>query len=90
MRSLLTALVALALLAPPALAHDGGVGLYGQTNDKIVTNAGFMLIIFFPLLIVILSLAQGRLDKPQGSPQGRAQGPGVERRAARRLVARRR
>ncbi len=63
MRSLLTALVALALLAPPALAHDGGVGLYGPTNDKIVTNAGFMLIIFFPLLIVILSLAQGRLDR---------------------------
>jgi len=63
MRSLLTALVALALFAPPALAHDGGVGLYGPTNDKIVTNAGFMLIVFFPLLIVILSLAQGRLDR---------------------------
>jgi hypothetical protein len=63
MRSLLTALFALALFAPPALAHDGGVGLYGPTDDKIVTNAGFMLIIFFPLLIVIVSLAQGRLDK---------------------------
>jgi len=57
-------LAALALLAPPAaLAHDGGVGLYGPTNDKIVTNAGFILIIFFPLLIVIVSLAQGRLDR---------------------------
>jgi hypothetical protein len=56
-------LVALALFAPPALAHDGGVGLYGPTDDKIVTNAGFMLIIFFPLLIVIVSLAQGRLDR---------------------------
>jgi hypothetical protein len=63
MRSLLTALVALALFAPPALAHDGGVGLYGPTDDKIVTNAGFMLIIFFPLLILIVSLAQGRLDR---------------------------
>jgi hypothetical protein len=67
MRSLLTAsltaVISLALLAPPALAHDGGVGLYGPTNDKIVTNAGFLLIIFFPLLIVILSLTQGRLDR---------------------------
>jgi hypothetical protein len=63
MRSLLTALLALALFAPPALAHDGGVGLYGPTDDKIVTNAGFILIIFFPLLIVIVSLTQARLDR---------------------------
>ena len=28
--------------------HDGGEGLYGETNDKVVTNAGFILIVFFP------------------------------------------
>jgi hypothetical protein len=67
MRSLLaaslTAITAFALLATPALAHDGGQGLYGETNDKVVTNAGFMLIIFFPLLILLVSIAQGKLDK---------------------------
>jgi len=59
-------LVALALSAPVALAaegHDGGEGLYGETNDKVVTNAGFLVIIFFPLLILLLSILQWRLDK---------------------------
>lgn len=59
----IAAIAALALLATPALAHDGGQGFYGETNDKVVTNAGFMLIIFFPLLILLVSIAQGRLDK---------------------------
>jgi ABC-type nickel/cobalt efflux system permease component RcnA len=59
----LTALVSLAVLAPAAIAHDGGQGLYGETDDKIVTNAGFILIIFFPLFILLMSLAQARLDK---------------------------
>ncbi len=67
MRSLLavclTALTSLALLAPAALAHDGGQGLYGETDDKIVTNAGFLLIIAFPLFILFMSLAQAKLDK---------------------------
>jgi preprotein translocase subunit SecG len=59
----LFALTALLLLAPVALAHDGGQGLYGATNDKVVTNAGFILIIFFPTLALLLSLLQWRLDK---------------------------
>ncbi len=59
----LAALVMLALAAPTALAHDGGQGLYGETNDKIVTDAGFILIIAFPLFILVMSLAQTRLDK---------------------------
>jgi hypothetical protein len=63
--TLLLSLVFLALLAPVALAGkpDGGEGLYGETNDKVVTNAGFILIGFFPLLILILSLLQWRLDR---------------------------
>jgi hypothetical protein len=52
-----------ALLAPAAVAHDGGEGLWGETNDKVVTNAGFVLIAFFPTLALILSLIQWRLDK---------------------------
>ncbi len=51
-----------ALLAPVALAEDHGQGTYGETTDKIVTNAGFMVIIFFPLLVLLLSLVQWRLD----------------------------
>jgi hypothetical protein len=53
-----------ALLAPVALAvEDHGQGLYGETDDKVVTNAGFILIAAFPLLILILSLLQWRLEK---------------------------
>ncbi len=61
----LTALL-LALSAPVALAaegHDGGEGLYGETSDKVVTNAGFIIIAAFPLLIFLLSLLQRTLDK---------------------------
>jgi preprotein translocase subunit SecG len=56
-------LVLVLALAPVALAHDGGQGFYGETNDKVVTNAGFILIIFFPTLALLLSLIQWRLDK---------------------------
>jgi hypothetical protein len=56
--------VSFALLAPVALAvEDHGEGLYGETDDKVVTNAGFILIAAFPLLILFLSLLQWRLDK---------------------------
>ena len=64
----LLALTALLVLvsAPVALAaegHDGGEGWYGETSDKVVTNAGFLIIAFFPLLIFVLSVLQWRLDK---------------------------
>ena len=67
-RTLQTALLTLSLLAlaaPAALAqgHDGGEGLWGETNDKVITNAGFFLIAFFPLLILTLSLLMAVLDK---------------------------
>jgi hypothetical protein len=58
-------LITLALLAPVAMAArlDNGEGLYGETNDKVVTNAGFILIGAFPLVVLLLSLLQWRLDK---------------------------
>jgi hypothetical protein len=62
-RTLLLTLALLALSAPEALAHDGGEGLLGETNDKVITNAGFVLIAFFPLFIFVMSIIQWRLDK---------------------------
>jgi membrane protease YdiL (CAAX protease family) len=54
-----------AVMAPVALAgeHDGGEGLWGETNDQVVTYAGFILIVGFPILILILTLIQQRLEK---------------------------
>ncbi|MGA9286531.1 MAG: hypothetical protein WBV85_13930 [Solirubrobacteraceae bacterium] len=67
MRRLLTVLIAstflLLVLAPAALAYNDGRGFYGATNDKVVTNAGFILIIFFPTFVLLMSLLQWRLDK---------------------------
>jgi hypothetical protein len=56
-------LVAFLLLAPAALAHDGGQGTYGEASDKVVTNAGFILIAFFPLFIFVASMIQWGLDR---------------------------
>ncbi len=67
MKRLLTVLpataVALLVLAPAALAHDGGEGWYGPADDKVVTNAGFILIVFFPLFVFLMSMLQGHLEK---------------------------
>ena len=54
------------LSVAPALAAEGqdqGAGAYGEADDKVVTNAGFILIAGFPLLILLLSLLQNGLDK---------------------------
>ncbi len=65
-RIVLATALCLALTAPVALAaegHDGGEGLWGETNDKVITNAGFVLIAFFPLFVLVMSLIQHRLDR---------------------------
>jgi hypothetical protein len=65
-RALKTTLLSLALLAvgaPAALAHDGGEGWWGETNDKVITNAGFFLIAFFPVFVLLASMLQWQLDK---------------------------
>jgi hypothetical protein len=51
------------LTAPAALAHNGGEGYYGQTNDQVTTVAGFSIIGFFVAFVVFASLLQGRLEK---------------------------
>ena len=66
MRLFLTSLAALAVslvLAVPAMAEKGGEGTYGRTDDKVITNFGFGLMIFFTVLVVGLSVAQHLLEK---------------------------
>jgi hypothetical protein len=57
-----TLLVTLAVAAP-AMAGKGGEGTYGKTNDKVITNFGFGLIIFFTTLVITLSIAQYLLER---------------------------
>ena len=61
--SVVVAATALLVAAAPAFAHDGGEGWWGETDDKIITNAGFLLIVFFPLFIFFMSLIQAGLDR---------------------------
>ena len=51
------------VLAPVAQAHNDGRGFYGATNDKVVTNAGFILILFFPIFVFVMSMIQRSLEK---------------------------
>jgi hypothetical protein len=57
----ITVLVVLGASAPAAFAADG-VGLWGPTDDKVVTYFGFGCIIFFSVLVTVLSLIQTRLE----------------------------
>ena len=53
--------MALLALAPAAMAADG-VGLYGRTDDKVVTYFAFGVMIFFAVFVTVASIVQGRLD----------------------------
>lgn len=61
---LLAVAAALLVLAPDVLAKSySGEGWYGETSDKTITYAMYLVIIFFPLVIIIFSLIQWRLDR---------------------------
>jgi hypothetical protein len=51
------------VLAPVAGAYNDGRGFYGATNDKVTTDAGFILIGFFPLFVFAMSMLQRALEK---------------------------
>ncbi len=55
--------LALLLLAAPAAMADNGVGLAGPVTDKTVTFFCFGVIAFFAILVIVMSLIQGRLEK---------------------------
>ncbi|HEY1519121.1 MAG TPA: hypothetical protein VGF91_22005 [Solirubrobacteraceae bacterium] len=64
--ALLTFAVVFLITAPAALADGvshGGEGWYGETTDTVITNTMFIVIIFFPTVILVMSLIQWRLDK---------------------------
>lgn len=84
MRRLTTALLLnialLALLAPAALAQNSGEGALGAVNDKDVTNAGFILIAFFPIFILLVSLWQWRMDKKKDAKKKALKAAGGDKR----------
>jgi hypothetical protein len=57
------ALLLLLVIAPAASASNDGRGFYGATDDKVVTNAGFIVIAFFPIFVFVMSMLQRHLEK---------------------------
>ena len=68
-RSLLpTVLASLGLLlalAAPALAAGGddGEGWVGEADDRIITFVSLGVVVFFPVVVTLLSLLQAALDR---------------------------
>ena len=58
-KTLFLTIALLALSAPMAFAQASGEGAYGETDDKVVTNAAFIVIAFFPVLVLVVSLPTG-------------------------------
>lgn len=55
--------LALLLAAAPAALAENGAGLAGPVTDKTVTFFCFGVIAFFAILVIVLSLLQGRLER---------------------------
>ncbi len=51
------------VLAAPAMAHDNGEGLVGETDDRIITFFSLGVILFFFAVVCLGSFIQGRLEK---------------------------
>jgi hypothetical protein len=65
MRKLAPILVLAAWLVPAATAFagDNGEGLYGETDDKIVTFFSLGVVVFFALFVILASWLQAVLDR---------------------------
>jgi preprotein translocase subunit SecG len=73
--ALIGSAVALTMLAvcPSAFAvTHGGEGLYGATNDAVITNTMFIVMGFFVVIIIVFSLIQGRLEHRKHARQDAA------------------
>jgi hypothetical protein len=49
--------------AATAFAGDNGEGLYGETDDKIITFFCLGVVIFFTLFVILASWLQAVLDR---------------------------
>ena len=59
----LLSILALMLVAAPVALADNGTGLAGPTTDKTVTFFCLGVLGFFAVLVIGLSVIQGRLEK---------------------------
>ena len=59
----LLSVFALMLVAAPAALAENGTGWAGTTTDKTVTFFCFGVIAFFAILVIVLSIVQGKLEK---------------------------
>jgi hypothetical protein len=62
-RAIPFAILVLLVLAPAASAHNDGRGFYGATDDKVVTDAGFIVIAFFAVFVFTMTMIQKRLER---------------------------
>ena len=65
MRKLAPLLVLAAWLIPAATAFagDNGEGLYGETDDKIITFFSLGVVVFFAVFVILASWLQAVLDR---------------------------
>ena len=65
MRKLAPILVLAAWLIPAATAFagDNGEGLYGETDDKVITFFSLGVVIFFTVFVIVASALQAALDR---------------------------
>ena len=65
MRFLAPILVLAAWLVPAASAYagDNGEGLWGETDDRIITFFSLGLVIFFTVFVILASWLQGALER---------------------------
>jgi hypothetical protein len=49
--------------AATAFAGDNGEGLYGETDDKIITFFSLGVVIFFAVFVIVASWLQAALDR---------------------------
>jgi hypothetical protein len=65
MRKLAPLFVLAAWLIPAATAFagDNGEGLYGETDDKIVTFFSLGVVVFFAVFVIVASAIQAALDR---------------------------
>jgi hypothetical protein len=65
MRKLAPILVLAAWLVPAATAFagDNGEGLWGETDDRVVTFFSLGVVIFFTVFVIVASWVQGALER---------------------------